>query len=47
MPVALYDTKRKYGYVDNIGRGMWKISNQGENLIIGKVEDTKHNEMTA
>jgi hypothetical protein len=39
MPVALYDAKRKYGYVDNIGRAMWRISTQGENLIIAKVED--------
>lgn len=41
MPVALYDAKRKYGYVDNIGRAMWKVSNQGENLIIAKVEDSR------
>lgn len=41
MPVALYDAKRKYGYADNIGRGMWRISNQGENLIIGKTEDSR------
>jgi len=39
MSVTLYDAKRKYGYVDNIGRGMWRISNQGENLIIAKIED--------
>jgi len=41
MPVALYDAKRKYGYVDNIGRAMWRISTQGENLIIAKIEDAK------
>lgn len=39
MPVALFDAKRKYGYTENIGRGMWKISNQGENLIIRKTEE--------
>lgn len=39
MPVALFDTKRKYGYADNIGRGMWKISTQGENLILRKLEE--------
>lgn len=39
MPVALFDTKRKYGYTENIGRGMWRISNQGENLIIRKTEE--------
>jgi len=41
MAVAIYDAKRKYGYVENIGRGMWRISNQGENLIIGKIEDAQ------
>jgi hypothetical protein len=39
MSVALYDTKRKYGYADNAGHGAWRISNQGENLIIAKIED--------
>lgn len=39
IAMALFDTKRKYGYVDNIGRGMWRISNQGENLILAKIED--------
>lgn len=41
MPVALYDAKRKYGYAENFGRGMWRISNQGENLIIAKTEDSR------
>ena len=40
MPVAMFDTKRKYGYADNAGRGFWRISNQGENLIIAKLEET-------
>jgi hypothetical protein len=39
MPVALFDTKRKYGYTDNLSRGNWRISNQGENLIIRKMEE--------
>jgi hypothetical protein len=39
MPVAMYDAKRKYGYADNIGRGMWRISTQGENLIMRKIEE--------
>jgi hypothetical protein len=40
MPVALFDTKRKYGYAENVGRGMWRVSNQGENLIIRKIEES-------
>lgn len=39
MSVSLYDAKRKYGYVDNVGRAMWRISTQGENLIIARIED--------
>jgi hypothetical protein len=41
MAVALFDTKRKYGYMENVGRGMWRVSNQGENLIIAKHEESK------
>jgi len=39
MPVALFDAKRKYGYVESVGRAMWRISTQGENLIARKMED--------
>lgn len=40
MAVALFDSKRKYGLTENIGHGMWRISNQGENLIIRKIEES-------
>lgn len=39
MPVAIFDAKRKYGYMENAGRAMWRISNQGENLIAAKLEE--------
>lgn len=39
MGTALFDCKRKYGFIENIGRGMWKISTQGENLILRKLEE--------
>lgn len=41
MPLALYDTKRKYGYAESVSRGSWRISNQGENLIIRKTEESR------
>lgn len=41
MPLALYDTKRKYGYAESVSRGSWRISNQGENLIIRKQEESR------
>jgi hypothetical protein len=40
MSLALFDTKRKYGYADNFSRGLWRVSNQGENLIIAKIEES-------
>lgn len=39
MPVALFDSKRKYGLMENTGRGIWRISNQGENMILRKIEE--------
>jgi len=43
MPIAIFDTKRKYGYTENVSRGTWRISNQGENLIIAKLEKSQEN----
>jgi hypothetical protein len=39
MPMALFDTKRKSGYAESVSRGSWRVSNQGENLIIRKIEE--------
>lgn len=39
MPVAVFDAKRKYGFVESAGRGSWRVSRVGENLVIGKRED--------
>jgi hypothetical protein len=39
IAMALFDTKRKYGYAESVSRGSWRISNQGENLIIRKIEE--------
>jgi hypothetical protein len=44
MSVAMYDAKRKYGYVDNPHRGAWRVSNQGENLIVRKIEESGETE---
>jgi hypothetical protein len=37
MPVALSDAKRHAGYVDSAGYGKWKLTNNGENLVVGKL----------
>jgi hypothetical protein len=39
MPVAMFDAKRKYGFMESASHGQWRISTQGENLIIGRMED--------
>jgi hypothetical protein len=39
MPVAVFDAKKKNGYVENAGHGAWKLATQGENLIIRKIEE--------
>lgn len=39
MPVAMFDSKRKYGFMESASHGQWRISTQGENLIIGKMEE--------
>lgn len=41
MHLALFDSKRKYGYAESVARGIWRISNQGENLIIRKIEESR------
>jgi hypothetical protein len=42
MGVAIFDTKRKYGYIDNgNGRGQWRIAIGGENLVIGKLNQAE------
>lgn len=38
MSVALFDGKRKYGYLQNVSRGSWKISQKGEELIVAKIK---------
>src|SRR5262249_25950915 len=39
MPVALSDGRRRYGYVESVSRGEWRITTNGENLIVGKLEN--------
>jgi hypothetical protein len=41
MPLALFDAKRKYGFSESAARGIWRISNQGENMIIRKIEEAR------
>ncbi|MEX2185962.1 MAG: hypothetical protein WD875_04170 [Pirellulales bacterium] len=37
MPVAIFDAKRKYGYIETAGHGQSRIARGGENLVIGKM----------
>jgi hypothetical protein len=36
MPVAIFDAKRKYGYLESGGHGKWRLTTGGENLVVGK-----------
>ena len=38
MRIAMYDAKRKYGYVESKGKDQWTISTGGENLVMEKLE---------
>jgi hypothetical protein len=44
MPVAMFDSKRKYGYTESTERGQWKLTTGGENLITRKIEESKQEE---
>jgi hypothetical protein len=37
MPVAVFYAKKKFGYVQSAGRGKWRLTTNGENLIVGKL----------
>ncbi len=38
MPVAMFDAKRKYGFLDKAGHGKWKLSTGGQNLVTRRQE---------
>ncbi|MBI3021034.1 MAG: hypothetical protein HYY59_03420 [Candidatus Omnitrophica bacterium] len=38
MRIAVYDAKRKYGYVESRGKDQWTISTGGENVLMEKLE---------
>ena len=38
MAVAVFDAKKRNGYVENAGHGVWRIATQGENFIIRKLQ---------
>lgn len=40
MAVAIFDARRKYGFLDKSGHGQWKLSTGGQNLVIRRIEGT-------
>lgn len=40
MNVAIFDAKKRHGYVESSSHGKWKITTNGENLVIGKLNKT-------
>lgn len=43
MPVALFSAKKRHGYVESSGHGRFRISTNGENLVVGKLNATEGN----
>ncbi|MEX2167873.1 MAG: hypothetical protein WD851_01060 [Pirellulales bacterium] len=39
MSVAVFDAKKKYGYLDSTGHGKWKLTPNGENLVVSKLNE--------
>lgn len=39
MPVAVFESKRRFGYVESTGYGAWSIAPEGENMIVRKMEE--------
>ena len=39
MPVAFSDARKRNDYIESVTLGSWKITTNGENLVIGKLND--------
>jgi hypothetical protein len=39
MSVGIFDARKRHGYVESAGHGIWRLSTPGENLIIRKMQD--------
>jgi hypothetical protein len=44
MPVAFFDCRRRYGYIESASHGSWRITTNGENLIVGLLENGSNGE---
>jgi hypothetical protein len=37
MSVVVFDAKRRHGFIDSAGHGQYKLTTNGDNLVIGKL----------
>ena len=37
MSVAMFNARKRFGYVESAGHGKWQVTRNGDNLIIGKL----------
>ena len=44
MPVAVHAARKRYGYVESESRGRWRLTTNGLNLIVGKLNDRGEDE---
>jgi len=46
MPVGLFDARKRYGYVESAGHGKWRVTSQGENLVVGRLNVAENGQVT-
>ena len=44
MAVAIFDAKRKYGYLEKAVHGRWRLSTAGQNLVARRLEESRSTE---
>jgi hypothetical protein len=38
MSVSVHDAKKRNGYIENAGHGVWRITTQGENFVVRRMQ---------
>jgi hypothetical protein len=41
MPVAIFNAGKNLGYVESVSHGKWRLTTNGENLIVGKLNQAE------
>jgi hypothetical protein len=41
MAVVVFDAKRRHNFLDTAGHGQYKLTTNGDNLVIGKLNEVE------